>query len=265
MKQQFYYKKVANPSCLKPIIDNWRKTLLCPHDGMWESIFQSSSHIEIRYENETIGYAITNGQEQLLQLYLESEWVNLGPQVFEEFKKVYQISEALIGTNNPVYQELINPFSTESEVHTLLFQDSNHDEANLLNDMIRLAWEENLEKLVSFYHESTGAPEAWLTQYLGTLIDKGELFFVEREGEIAGSCEVRLSDIYEGIADIGMVVAPKFRSKGLGTYLLGKAKELAYDLGRKPICSCEAENTDSERAIIKNGFVSKFQILRVKL
>jgi predicted acetyltransferase len=108
-----------------------------------------------------------------------------------------------------------------------------------------------------------GAPKGWLQGYLGGLVEKGEVFFLEQGDNIVGTCEVRKSTSAPAFADIGMAVSPDFRRQGYGTYMLNKAKAIAVEWGRHPICSCEKENVGSFKSISNCGFASKFQLLSI--
>lgn len=61
-----------------------------------------------------------------------------------------------------------------------------------------------------------------------------------------------------------MVVSPAHRKKGLGTFLLGNAKEKAIKWNREPICSCEKDNIGSLKSIENNGFRSIHQMLMLE-
>ena len=92
---------------------------------------------------------------------------------------------------------------------------------------------------------------------------KGEIFSLEDGDEIIGTCEVRKSITAPEFADIGMVVSPAYRRKGYGTYLLNRAKTIALEWGKTPICSCEKDNIGSVKSIHNCGFVSKYQLLSI--
>ena len=55
--------------------------------------------------------------------------------------------------------------------------------------------------------------------------------------EILGTCEVRKSATNTNVADLGMVVSPDHRNKGIGSYLLGQAKKIAIEWKRKHIAA----------------------------
>ena len=97
--------------------------------------------------------------------------------------------------------------------------------------------------------------------YLGDLLAKGEVYALKNGDEYIGACEVRSSLTNEHVADVGMVVSPDHRRKGLGTYLLGQAKRIAKEGDKLAICSCEVDNIGSKKSIEKNGFISVHQML----
>lgn len=81
------------------------------------------------------------------------------------------------------------------------------------------------------------------------------------DGEIAG-CGVSNRVIKDSDAvDIGMMVAPNFRRKGLGTYIVSEIADRVEIDGLRPICGCGASNVASRATLEKAGFVSEHQLL----
>ena len=263
MRKQLFFNEIIYHQALEPLKAKWRETLTAPQDGMWETITDSSKHLEIRLDNQLIGYACIDHDNRLLQFFVQPEQLQEGPHILEQLIDQKQIKSALVGTNNPVFQSLAISFQQSMVIDTYLFSDLIKSEVIHPFGQLKLAWEADLNGLVDFYHDTIGAPVAWLNNYLLNLISRGELFYLTDGTEVLGTCEVRLSDSDHRFADIGMVVGLNHRKKGLGTYLLGKAKELSYDSGRTPICSCEAGNIGSLKAIHKNGFRSIHQMLKL--
>ncbi|MBO3698102.1 GNAT family N-acetyltransferase [Roseivirga sp. E12] len=264
MKHQFYFNKTTHSDSIDSLREIWRNTLVAPQDDMWESFLALATKIEIRTSNQTIGYACLNSENQVLQCFIIERWLEHGKEVFDQLINEFKVTSALVGTNNPVFLALAMPFQQSVEQNTLLFYDALESKlSNSEKPPVQLAWENDQDRLVDFYNDSTGAPKEWLNQYLGTLISRGELYFMTEEETILGTSEVRNSETDLTVADIGMVVSKNHRLKGYGAYLLGKAKELAYDQGRKPICSCEVNNVGSLKSIQKNGFRSIHRILKL--
>ena len=61
----------------------------------------------------------------------------------------------------------------------------------------------------------------------------------------------------EGFADVGMIIGKEYRKEGLGSYMLGRAVQIALKRRTVPICSCEADNPGSKKAIEHVGFRSR--------
>ncbi|MDG2449190.1 MAG: GNAT family N-acetyltransferase [Saprospiraceae bacterium] len=112
---------------------------------------------------------------------------------------------------------------------TCLFREFYEVDIEKKTEILEECKKEDIEKIVIFCHNSMNAPVEWLTGYIGNLVVKGEIFLLENENEIIGTCEVRRSKTSPEFVDIGMVVSPDYRKKGFGTYLLHMAKLKALE------------------------------------
>lgn len=261
---QYQFQKAVDPKLLVPLQKEWKKTLVAPQDGMWEMLRSYATQWELRDENQLIGYASVDDENRLLQFYLLPAFLQDGLVIFQQFIEQESIKKALVGTHNPIGLSLALHFQKVVTVDTYLFEDHIKVSPPAKEGTMSAATIPELERMVDFYHHSMNGPKEWLNGYLGDLLAKGEVFFLEHEGEIRGVCEVRRSANNPQIADIGMVVSPDFRQKGYGTYLLGQAKAKAIEWGRSPICSCEKGNVGSMKSIQNNGFRSIHQLLLIE-
>jgi predicted acetyltransferase len=167
----------------------------------------------------------------------------------------------MIGTNNPICLSIAMHLQQSVKVDSYLFSDFlsvNHPKQN---GVFRFAEMEDQKMLVDFYHQSMGASREWLNGYLANLVKKKEICLLEENDEILGVCEIRKSESDPTVTDLGMVVSPAHRKKGIGTYLLGKAKDIALQRETSPICSCEKDNIGSLKSIQNNGFRTVHQML----
>ena len=263
MKQDFTFSQIQDTQLIQPLKQTWLKSLTAPQDGMWESFIDQAKHWLIQLNQETIGYACVNAENTLLQFYLKPHYLNEGTGIFKTFIQQEKITQAIIGTNNPVCLSLALHLNQSVKVHTYLFEDFLISAPVKQDTEIAIAKRRDLLKLIAFCNYSVGAPEQWLKVYLGDLIDKGEVFMLENADEVVGTCEVRRSASNPNIADLGIIVSPEHRKKGLGTFLLRKAKEIALQWGKSPICSCEKDNLGSLKAIQNNGFRSIHQMVLI--
>lgn len=96
---------------------------------------------------------------------------------------------------------------------------------------------------------------------VANLAVSNKLWTVTVDGEIAG-CGVSNRVIKKSDAvDVGMMVASKFRRRGLGTYIVSEIADRIEREGLRPICGCGASNLASKATLEKAGFVSDHQLL----
>ncbi|KAA3596306.1 MAG: GNAT family N-acetyltransferase [Calditrichaeota bacterium] len=262
--EEIQFENVSDNTIFDSLKTEWRKSLTAPQDDMWETFTEFAEHWKINFKNQTIGYACVNSDNCLLQFFLIPEWIQTGSSIFEKFAHQLKIQKAIIGTNNPHCLSMAMNFQESVEIQFYLFSDYLNEKVGDKEGTLRLVKIDELEKFVEFCHISTGGPKDWLSGYVSNLITKGEYFVFEEKGEILGICEVRKSETNPKVANLGMIVSPNHRKKGLGTFLLGKAKEISLEWKREPICGCEKENIGSLKAIHKNGFRSIHQMLLLK-
>ena len=258
------FQKIEDADVSESLKVVWLKSLTAPQDDMWEAFMNYAQHWEIKFQDQQIGYACINDENCLLQFFLLPNWLQDGISIIQQFIHQQNIQKAMIGTNNPICLSLNMQMQKSVKVHTYLFSDFINIEPNERKEKPRQALSEDLENAIDFCHISMGAPKEWLNGYVGDLIEREELFVFEDIHEIIGTFEVRKSDSNSKVANIGMVVSPKHRRKGLGTYLLGQAKKKAIEWNLEPICSCEKDNMGSLKSIHKNGFRSIYQMLLVE-
>lgn len=255
------FQQLADPTPLAALQSAWKQSLSAAQDGMWESLTANADQWSIEFGNQLIGYASVDSENRLLQFFVLPEYLSSGVSLLERFLSEQAITQALIGTNNPIGLSLAMHLQKSVEVDTYLFSDWLDEPIEARPGQLCQAKAHELPKMVDFYHHSMDGPQEWLQGYLGDLIAKGEVFYWAQKDEIMGACEVRRSPSDPNIADLGMVISPDHRRKGWGTYLLAQAKECAKQWGRQAICSCEKDNVGSQKAIQNNGFRAIHQML----
>lgn len=262
--KQFDFQQITETDILEPLKMEWRKSLTAVQDGMWETLTEYGNHWALKDKSQLIGYASVDDGNRLLQFFVLPNWMHESLLVFQQFIQQEDIKEGLIGTNNPICLSVALHFQKSVEVNTYLFTDFLKVNITEQEGELKMAVGNDLKRLIDFCHISMGGPKDWLKGYLGNLIEKKEVFLLEKEGEILGTCEVRISESEPSIADVGMIVSPNHRRKGIGTYLLGTAKKIALQWHKTPICSCEKDNIGSIKSIQKNGFRTVHQMLLMK-
>lgn len=62
--------------------------------------------------------------------------------------------------------------------------------------------------------------------------------------------------------DIGYVVSPEHRQKGVATYIATQLKNYCIEQGWNPIAGCSSENIASQKALERAGFCSEHNLLK---
>jgi GNAT superfamily N-acetyltransferase len=106
-------------------------------------------------------------------------------------------------------------------------------------------------------------PGDWLSGYLENLVGRGELFTLCDSGAFLGTGELRVSDTQPPYADLGVIVSPAHRCRGLASYILSRLRERCHQGGLLPICSTTVANKSAQRAISKAGFVDRHRLLEI--
>lgn len=265
MNETLTFNEVHSKQDIESLKDQWLKTLSSPQDGMWESFREHSKHWVIKDKKKLIGYACVNDNNQLLQFYITPKYFSDGATIFKTFITANKINKGIVGTNNPVYLSMTLNLIKSFKINTYLFRDNHEVNIKEKEGSLNKGQAKDLNKIVDFCHESMGTPKEWLVGYIGNLIEQGEIFYFENKNILIGTCEVRNSLSAPAYADIGMVISPKFRKQGYGTYLLYRAKLIAQGSGKTSICSCEKENIGSFKSISNCGFISLHQLLSIDL
>lgn len=260
---------------LTPLKQAYLHTLSAPLDGYWETaVIGQAPHFEIRSGKMLIGYCVITDEQQLLQLYVNSEEAAF--LAYEQLLSSGQVQTAVVGTHDHIALTTcmkLAPNFSANDINTYLFQDKEkpHLSPPVPQAIFRPAEMADLEALVAFYgrNNETEDTEAIETgfgdhhKYVQSLIEHEQLFLFIKEAVILGIGECRFSQTQPAYADVGMIVDRDQRRQNIGTYILVKLKQYCYDNGRKPICSCEAENAASRKTIEKAGFHNTDRLLNI--
>jgi predicted acetyltransferase len=270
------YKSIPmeDPRSLSDLKTEHLNVLTAPLDAyLEEALIGFANHFEILVGGERAGYYCVNSDNELIAFYLTAAYLNQGEDILAQLIKEHGLVAALAGTNDPYFISLCLDKAKASKVHTLLFEENS--KVNLELDgfeaiSYQIAAEADFEDIVSHYINASGAIDTEsvesgfedLKGYVRSVMDEHNIFVLRESGELIATSECRISKTQKPHADVGMIVAAEQRRKGVGSFMLARAREFCFDNGVKAICSCEAGNIGSKKAIINAGFVSKNRIVR---
>ena len=272
------YKGIILPdsSTLEDLKIEHLKTLSAPLDAYWEeALIGFADHYEFQIEGARSGFYCLNSSRQLVAFHLSREYVSHGENALSYIVNEHSISAALAGTNDSYFLSLCLDIATSSQVHSLLFQD-NQKISDELTGFDQLSFEPASEDdFADIFEHYCATNESMDTEsietgfenlkgYIRSVMNEHHIFVLREDGKLIATSECRISRTQKPYADVGMIVAKEHRCKGVGSYILACTKAYCYKQDAVPICSCEAKNMGSKKAITKAGFVSKHRIILIK-
>ena len=249
------------------------ETLSAPLDAYWEeALIGFSDHYELKIDGVRAGFYCLNADKQLVAFYLSQEYADHGEGALSHVISEQGVKAALAGTNDSYFLSLCLDIAVSSRVHTLLFMDHKKvvpelDGSDLLS--FDVATDDDFADVFKHYcatsdsmdNDSIETGFENIKGYIRSMMDEHHIFVLREHGKLIATSECRISKTQKPYADLGVIVAAENRRKGVGSYILARTKEFCYERDAIPICSCEAGNMGSKKAIAKAGFVSRHRIV----
>jgi GNAT superfamily N-acetyltransferase len=260
-------------SAIRDLKAEYLQSLIAPMDGMWDSGFVNASpHWEMRVNGERVGYYVANAEGTLLQFHVQPALEEHRQTLFDHVIAQESVQQAEASTVDPSFLSLCLDVHTKAVVHTYLYEvraDACPDPQKIAGVALRVITAGELDRTVALQENCLGYTAEhkndsnWLRGYSQNLIARTELYALCRNDEWLGLGECRRSDSQKGVTDLGMMIAPQHRSKGLGAYVLTCLRVHAAGQGRRAICSTTIENGAARKAIVRSGFMSRHRIMTI--
>jgi len=258
--------QLEHSDVIQQLRDDYLRSLVAPMDGMWESVvIAHATFWEIQDRQQRAGYFCIGSHHDLLRFYLWENYQDRAQEIFRWIILTYGIQQAITSTIEPLYFSLCLDVQRNIVLHSYLFRDNQRRElvSGLSNSLFRKAEGRELDDLVRFYHANTEGSGEWIEAFLNARLHREELFVLYDQQTLVAAGECIPSQKQPPYADLGMVVARSYRGRGVGSFLLTQLKNHCYEVGWKPICSCEASNRASKKAIEKAGFLSEQRMVKI--
>lgn len=212
----------------------------------------------IKIKETDIGYCIVNSEDIILEFYLIDNYIPICEDIFKLVLTKLSISKAFCKSFDSVFLKCCITYHKSLKLEGILFRDMIEKDVEKPhpNLKFRIGESEDFSQ-ISLFKEGFFENNGELKVYL----DNKRLFCFLINDEIIG-CGI-FSRIIKNRPDfdIGMVVHPKYRRKGFGTYIINHLKNFCLENNWRPICGCGIENIGSRHTLEKAGFVSKHNLL----
>jgi len=232
-----------------------------------EILVESGSYYNIFIGETVVGYAISSiddilgktGENVLVEFYLRDEFLSRCDEVFAlvikklSIVKVYCKSFDCLMLNcclmqqmqYEVFGRMFRKILPSEKFHT----DSRYD--------VRLAQMSDYDFLLQ---QKGGLYET--PKELEDLIGKKTVTMFIGHGQLVG-CGYSIPVLPNGnYYDIGMWTNPEFRNTGVATYIISYLKDECISNNKIPVCGCAVDNIASMKTLEKNGFVSKYKLIK---
>ena len=243
------------------------KALTHPLDGMWEdAILAQAKHWVIHANDVVIGYCSVDNEGALLAFQAFEHERN--GEAFRFCLRTLDLNRAYVSTAEPSFLGLCLDHHKSLKINALMYSDSDTDQplpSFADNLEYRLVNMDDYAAAIEFGLRAIGDERDWLEPYYAERITKKELFGLWTKDQMIGAGELRISPSQFNIADVGMVVAPECRKRGLATLILQRLRYDGRNRGLRLICSTEGDNLAAQKAIMRAGFYASHRILDIAL
>ncbi|MDD2529750.1 MAG: GNAT family N-acetyltransferase [Bacteroidales bacterium] len=231
-----------------------------------EMLVNEGKYYIISINSQKAGYAIASidkfiaktQDKILIEFYLHDRFIPQSEEVFSKILKELSINKIYCKSYDALLLSSCFLKSMPYKVFGRLFRlsDSSTKYHIPLLYKHRLAEIDDYDFLLSQGDELYDTPEE-----LKDLIKQKTITLFYHNDELVGcGYKIPLNSKKE-IFDIGMWTNPKYRGKGIATYIISFLKYECIENGKTPICACAKDNTYSMKTLQKNGFISKYNLI----
>ena len=244
-------------SCLT-FLGKYKKQISIPYDDFLEDIIIESQFYSIEIASQKCGFFGINNSH-LTILYIDDIYFSEGVRIFEKVKRTYELKDAFIPTTDINAISIILENYKEIKIQALHFSDTARSvrPAEFGKEYFRLAKMADLDEIQGF-------AEDFLDNY-EDVIEKKELYVLEKEKEMLGIGIVVRNKIMENCISIGVLTKKSKRKLGVGRSIILHLKSIAYEMGLTPVAGCWYYNAESRLTLESAGYITKSKLLRVVL
>jgi RimJ/RimL family protein N-acetyltransferase len=91
--------------------------------------------------------------------------------------------------------------------------------------------------------------------------EAGLFLYESPAGELLGCGLIKRITPWRDEVDVGMLVAPAHRGRGLGAQIVGDLAARCREVGGLPVCGCDVDNLASRTSLERAGFRSEHRLL----
>jgi RimJ/RimL family protein N-acetyltransferase len=256
--------RIEDADEIERLRDAYVRTVSAPMDGMWEgTAIAGAAFWAIREDEQPIGHFCLDTTNRLVRFAVAANDQVWAGEKLRWVITMHGVRQAVVGENEPLYYAACMMLPHFSTVHAYLFQDFHVQETapDAAKGMFNVADVGEADTFLRFYRDNLDGVSASFDAFVRERLAHAELCALWDGAAVLAIGECIPSQRQAPYADLGMIVSRTRRSQGLGSTMLLHLKQHCYRLGWRPICSCDADNIASMRAIEKAGFICEHHML----
>ncbi len=223
-----------------------------------EILLEKANQYEIVKDEIKTGYFFLSDDNCLLEYYVKPENINNVDLIFGKILNEFSVKTALCKTFDAPLLNSCLTYSTDISVIGILFRELQKRPTPIPPPglVIRKGIPADEVAIITVNEHVFDHPSE-VIQY----IRSEQIILFEINNNLAGFGI--FSPVYPGRPehDIGMLVTPDFRNKGIGRIIVRHLIDYCEMNGWKPSAGCAIENTASRRCLEKSGFVATHRLL----
>lgn len=255
---------VADASRYASLESTYQQSLVVPLDDMYASFADRAAHHVLLVDGDVAGRCAVDDNCELQHFFVASEHAGLADVLFSEAVNRLGVRTAVACTADVGVLAVGLTAATASEVIALMYRLAAPPTTSPQATLVPVASADQ-EAAIVFMRDQLQQEETFLRWYAVERIQKGELFLVEHEGQLAGIAEYRHDPRAPGHAHLGLIVDPAQRGRGVGESIMVALVALCDQTGVVPLCSTELTNTAARHVIRRAGFRPDHRVFRFSL
>lgn len=230
-----------------------------PQDMYSESLVRRGRCYLLMRPEGVAGYMIVADSATLVEFWVVDS--SLAADVLRNAQREFSLQTLLCKTFDQGLMATCSALNLKTEVEGFLFSEvADLQFVPRQSIAIRLATIDDFDRAWTI-NDHFFDDQAELTMY----IEAGNLWIYEEDGELLGCGVLQRAIASRPNYDVGMLVSPHHRRRGIGEYIVRHLKSDCAAMGGRPVCGCGVDNLASKACLEAAGFRSRHQLLRADL
>jgi hypothetical protein len=246
---------------IKPLVNQYLKTLNGVSDDFWEGHILKAAFYEIRVGGSPVGYFAIYGNERITQFFILDEYLYLAQPVFKKALHDYAVKTAFVSTSDQLFLSLCMDFHKRIEMQAYFFFDSQNSDVRK-PEFDRICISSVSADELGEVKSLTGDFFDFVTE-ADMNLKQTMLYKLCDHGEVLGFGIIEPNRLLTAYWAVGMITLEPYRRKGVGRSIQIHLANICRENGFIPISGCWYQNNNSKKTIESAGRYSKTRLLNV--